>query len=256
MKYLTLILFGFAGILALAVGCQDSGSSIPTSPTLSRETLGETGSLGPAGQQSSNRMSSGRDSRSSESDSVSEDSISEESSSDDPSSDDSSSDDSNSDDSGSSVGDSSRLQGVLFELGTCRGPSLPCTLTLGSGKVLINEDTRLDIEPMLAEGVSGVQFLSVLTAGLPLKARGSGDPLVATRVRIDDELKAQGRVSSAGADLFVLQVNDDPSAPTLTFRLLTGVALPASELVRIEANVPADLSASPIVFEVFAIQPR
>ena len=167
-----------------------------------------------------------------------------------------SSDDNSSDDDGQ---EDARVRGLLFELGDCETVTAPpCTLTIKATQVQITEDTRLDIEP---ENIERVMFdtsvASLTELGLPMRARGSDSSgmFVATRVRIDDELKASGIASGPdAAGVFALQVNGDMSAPLIRFILsLPGLQDPTDgDNVRIEANVPSDLT-SHVVYEVFDI---
>lgn len=153
--------------------------------------------------------------------------------------------------------DEARVRGLLFALGDCAGAAAPpCTLSVGSTLVQIGDTTRLDVEPLGLEDVDFALFVSSLTeTGLPMKAVGSGgSPLIATRVRIDDELTATGVVSGPdAAGVFTMIVNGDPVAPVIHFLLAGGASAPGAGMVRIEARVPANLTPT-IVYEAFEVE--
>jgi hypothetical protein len=150
-----------------------------------------------------------------------------------------------------------RVNGLLFDSGSCVSAAAPpCNVVIKDKSVTINEVTRLNVEPLGMWGASFVDFVSALTeTGLPMNARVTDDgTLIASQLSIRQELQAAGRVSGPdAAGVYTMQVNGDPSAPSILFRPLAGVRVSATGNVRIEANVPGDLT-SPIIYQAFEVE--
>ena len=165
--------------------------------------------------------------------------------SDDPSDDDSSDDDS----SGASGddGDGDRVRGLFFGVEVCPpGSGCVVKVRIKDTVVIVTDETRVDNEPALMEGLPPAELAELLADrfGLPLRARGvrSGDGLVALRFRIDDEIRATGEVvAPAMGCLGDMGLLARPTFPPLCFDL-SGLSAPAmGSTVRVEGIVPADL---------------
>ncbi len=199
-----------------------------------------------ASPDSSSALQLGQVSRHSDDDSSDDDSSDDDSSddsSDDNSSDDNSSDDNSSDDDGL---EDARVRGLL-SASTC--PIIPPEFTIDGRVVTTTAETRFDCEPGcnggLGEQLDADDFCAFILAGLPMRARGADDGsggIVATRVRIDDQIKVTGMISNASDDLaggFTLTL---ASGPPLSFVVDGGALIDtfaANSMVRVEGTVPS-----------------
>jgi hypothetical protein len=202
-------------------------------------------------------------------DSESEDSVSEDSESEDSVSEDSESEDSESEDSDSNGGeeaaegpddDGDRVDGLLSDFGSC-----PSSLTLdGTDVITTSEGTRFDCEPgcliggvVLEERLDADQFCQFLTLGLPVRVRGAvnGGGFDASRVRIDDEIKATGTISASSDELrsgavtaFTLSVIGVGDLPFVVGAGAEIDDFPAGDVVRVEGDVvpPLTIGGTPM----------
>ena len=194
-------------------------------------------------------------------DSVDDDSVDDESVDDDSVDDDSVDDESADDDSADDVGnggpvpagaEGSSVRGLLSLIEGC-----PSTLTIGGTPVVTNEGTRFDCEPGcggLEEGLDATTFCTFLAPGLPIKASGSdnGGVIDASRVRIDDEIKATGTIS-ADSSVLVAGASFTLTVDGLSLQFVVGAgasidAFAAGSVVRVEGLVPPLNLGVPPVF--------
>ena len=253
MKKMKHTLFGCAltALLCAAlliVGCSQDEEALPTGSTAfssSSELARATAPLAHKDSDSDDSESEDDDSE----DSESEDDDSEDSESVDDDSEDSESVDDDSVDDDSLDDNGTRVRDLLFAFAGCPDPP---TLTIGATSVMTTEATRFDCEPGcdgLEERLTAAEFCSYLTLGLPMRARGTdnGIGIDASRVRIDDEIKATGVISKASSDLsqgfeltvdvLVLLFEVDPGAEIDVFD--------AGATVRVEGIVPVLSLAGP-----------
>ena len=240
MKKMKHTLFGCAltALLCAAlliVGCSQDDEALPTGSTAFSSSSELARATAPLAHE---------DSDSEDSESVDDDSEDSESVDDDSESVD---DDSESVDDDSLDDDGSRVRDLLFDFAGCPDPP---TLTIGTTIVTTTEATRFDCEPGcdgLEEGLTAAEFCSYLTSGLPMRARGTDNPaggIDASRVRIDDEIKATGVISAASSTLgegvsFTLTVDGLPEP--LPFEVGPGATIDvfdAGATVRVEGIVP------------------
>ena len=169
--------------------------------------------------------------------------------SDDPSNDtnddDSSDDDSSDDTDGSSEND--RARGIFFGIEDCPSTDLGCVFAvrIKDTLVIVIEDTRIENEPAALTDLTPMELQVILTGrlGLPLRARGVsfGGGLVASELRIDDEIRATGEVVAPMDCLGGMALLVREMVPPLCFDL-SGLSPPAmGSTVRVEGIVPADL---------------
>jgi len=243
----------------LLPACSHDDDSLPTGPTgLSAVSSGSE--LGPATHSLAQEDSDSGDSESADDESVDDESVDDESvddeSVDDESVDDESVDDESVDDESvddESVDDESvddlgadddglSVRGLLFDFQGCPG-----SLTIDATLVATTDGTRFDCEPGcdgLEEVLDATAFCTFLAPGLPMRASGSdnGGVIEASRVRIDDEIKATGVISAGSAGLtpgtlFTLTVD----GLILTFEVGPGAEIDvfdAGATVRVEGMVP------------------
>jgi len=234
----------YAGLLLPA--CSRDDDSLPTGPTgLSAVSPGSE--LGPATVSLAHEDSDSGDSESADDESVDDESVDDESV-DDESVDDESVDDESVDDDTEDIDDlednGARVRDLLFAFAGC--PSPP-TLTIGATNVVTTEATRFDCEPGcdgLADELTPAELCSYLTPGLPMLAQGTDNAgaIDASRVRIDDEIKATGVILVGSSALapgtsFTLTVN----GLSLLFEVGPGAEIDvfdAGATVRVEGVVP------------------
>ena len=164
----------------------------------------------------------------------------------DDASDDVSDDDSSGGSSGPS-GDADRARGLFFGIEGCpAGFGCVLAVSIKDTLVFVTGETRVDNEPALVEDLPPSELAALLADrfGLPLRAPGvrNGDGLIASRFRIDDEIRATGEVVAPAigcvGDMGLLV---SPTFPPLCFDL-SGLGAPAvGSTVRVEGIVPADL---------------
>ena len=212
----------------LLAACSHDEDSLLTGPT-SASAVSSTSELGPATVSLAHEDDDSGDSESADDDSVDDDSV------DDESVDDESVDD-------ESVDDGLSVRGLLSDFQGC-----PTSLTIDATLVTTTDSTRFDCEPGcggLEEELDATAFCTFLAPGLPMKASGSdnGGVIEASRVRIDDEIKATGVISAGSAGLtpgtlFTLTVD----GLILTFEVGPGAEIDvfdAGATVRVEGMVP------------------
>ena len=220
----------------LLPACSHDDDSLPTGPTgLSAVSSGSE--LGPATHSLAQEDSDSGDSESADDESVDDESVDDESV-DDESVDDDTEDIDDLEDNGA------RVRDLLFAFAGC--PSPP-TLTIGATNVVTTEATRFDCEPGcdgLADELTPAELCSYLTPGLPMLAQGTDNAgaIDASRVRIDDEIKATGVILVGSSALapgtsFTLTVN----GLSLLFEVGPGAEIDvfdAGATVRVEGVVP------------------
>jgi len=217
----------------LLAACSHDEDSLLTGPT-SASAVSSTSELGPATVSLAHEDDDSGDSESDDDESVDDDSV------DDESVDDDSVDDDSVDD--ESVDDGLSVRGLLSDFQGC-----PTSLTIDATLVTTTDSTRFDCEPGcggLEEELDATAFCTFLAPGLPMKASGSdnGGVIEASRVRIDDEIKATGVISAGSAGLtpgtlFTLTVD----GLILTFEVGPGAEIDvfdAGATVRVEGMVP------------------
>ena len=227
----------FAALLLPA--CSHDEDNLPTGPT-GLSPVSSRSELGPATVSLAHEDDDSGDSESDDDESADDESVDDESvddeSVDDESVDDESVDDLGADDDGLSV------RGLLFDFQGCPG-----SLTIDATLVATTDGTRFDCEPGcdgLEEVLDATAFCTFLAPGLPMRASGSdnGGVIEASRVRIDDEIKATGVISAGSAGLtpgtlFTLTVD----GLILTFEVGPGAEIDvfdAGATVRVEGMVP------------------
>jgi len=217
----------------LLAACSHDEDSLLTGPT-SASAVSSTSELGPATVSLAHEDDDSGDSESDDDESVDDDSV------DDESVDDDSVDDDSVDD--ESVDDGLSVRGLLSDFQGC-----PTSLTIDATLVTTTDSTRFDCEPGcggLEEGLDATAFCTFLAPGLPIKAsvNDNGGVIEASRVRIDDEIKATGVISAGSAGLtpgtlFTLTVD----GLILTFEVGPGAEIDvfdAGATVRVEGMVP------------------
>ena len=217
----------------LLAACSHDEDSLLTGPT-SASAVSSTSELGPATVSLAHEDDDSGDSESDDDDSVDDESV------DDDSVDDDSVDDDSVDD--ESVDDGLSVRGLLSDFQGC-----PTSLTIDATLVTTTDSTRFDCEPGcggLEEGLDATAFCTFLAPGLPIKAsvNDNGGVIEASRVRIDDEIKATGVISAGSAGLtpgtlFTLTVD----GLILTFEVGPGAEIDvfdAGATVRVEGMVP------------------
>ena len=229
MKWIALLAFALM-IAGSFVACGDDATST-TAPSVASADAAVTGLA-------STRSHGGGDD---DSDDASDDV------SDDDSSDDDSSDDDSSGGSSGPSGDADRARGLFFGIEGCpAGSDCVLAVRIKDTLVFVTGETRVDNEPALVEDLPPSELAALLADrfGLPLRARGvtNGDGLVASRFRIDDEIRATGEVVAPAMGC----VGDMGLLVSLTFPPLcfdlSGLGAPAvGSTVRVEGIVPADL---------------
>lgn len=231
MKWLFALAFVVA-VATLFVACGDEGAT--TSPTGTSSVSGDRGAVALADARAHGDDDSSDDASDDDSDDPS----------DDDSDDDASSDDDSSDDDGSGD-DGDEARGLFFGVEACPADAPACVLAIRikDTLVVVTDETRIDNEPALMENLTPAELLALIDGrfGLPLRARGvaSGSGVVASRIRIDDEIRASGAVVSPASGCNIsLAVRDGVvlcfSAPGLEIP-------PVGSQVRIEGLVPVDL---------------
>ena len=233
MKWIALLAFALM-IAGSFVACGDDATST-TAPSVASADAAVTGLA-------STRSHGGGDD---DSDDASDD-VSDDDSSDDDSSDDDSSDDDSSGGSSGPSGDADRARGLFFGIEGCpAGSDCVLAVRIKDTLVFVTGETRVDNEPALVEDLSPSELAALLLGrfGLPLRARGvrNGDGLVASRFRIDDEIRATGEVVAPAGCVGDMGLLVSPTFPPLCFDL-SGLGAPAvGSTVRVEGIVPADL---------------
>lgn len=228
----------FVGFLFAA--CQDGGSS----PTGATSVKAETGPLATTAVSASHSSSNGSSAEEDDDESEDEDSEDDEDGeSDDVSADDDSDDDSIDDDE-SEDADDSEVKGLFFGTEAC--PTADCVLALQikDALVVVTSETEIVNEAAGGAPVSPSSLEALVTGhpGLPMKAKGSseGEALVASKLRIGDEIRATGEVvpGAPGCDFgLVVELQN------LCFGLSPEVPPPAAgATVRVEGLVPSDFA--------------
>ena len=202
----------------LLAACSHDEDSLLTGPT-SASAVSSTSELGPATVSLAHEDDDSGDSESDDDESVDDDSVDDE-----------------------SVDDGLSVRGLLSDFQGC-----PTSLTIDATLVTTTDSTRFDCEPGcggLEEELDATAFCTFLAPGLPMKASGSdnGGVIEASRVRIDDEIKATGVISAGSAGLtpgtlFTLTVD----GLILTFEVGPGAEIDvfdAGATVRVEGMVP------------------
>jgi len=237
----------------LLPACSHDDDSLPTGPTgLSAVSPGSE--LGPATVSLAHEDDDSGDSESVDDDSVDDESVDDESVDDESVDDDSVDDDSVDDESvdDDSVDDGLSVRGLLSDFQGC-----PTSLTIDATLVTTTDSTRFDCEPGcggLEEELDATAFCTFLAPGLPMKASGNdnGGVIEASRVRIDDEIKATGTIS-ADSSVLVAGASFTLTVDGLSLQFVVGDgasidAFAAGSVVRVEGLVPP---LSPGVSPVF-----
>ena len=227
----------------LLAACSHDEDSLLTGPT-SASAVSSTSELGPATVSLAHEDDDSGDSESDDDDSVDDESV------DDDSVDDDSVDDDSVDD--ESVDDGLSVRGLLSDFQGC-----PTSLTIDATLVTTTDSTRFDCEPGcggLEEGLDATAFCTFLAPGLPMKASGNdnGGVIEASRVRIDNEIKATGTIS-ADSSVLVAGSSFTLTVDGLSLQFVVGdgasiAAFTAGSVVRVQALVPP---LSPVVPPVF-----
>ena len=234
MKPSTLLKAGAALFLAVCValfapGCQDDGASLTgaSSVSSSPETAGFATSAVSASHSGPEDDPSDDPSEDDSSDDTSEDETS------DDVSEDQASDD-----------DDAEARGLFFGIEACPAvDGCVVALRIKDTMVVLTSDTEI-VNQANGDQIVPLEGLVTLVGGhigLPMKAEGTsqGGVLVASKLRIQDEIRATGMaVAAAGCD-FGLDVRGE----VLCFELATGEGAPAlGSTVRVEGLVPSDFS--------------
>ena len=227
----------------LLAACSHDEDSLLTGPT-SASAVSSTSELGPATVSLAHEDDDSGDSESDDDDSVDDESV------DDDSVDDDSVDDDSVDD--ESVDDGLSVRGLLSDFQGC-----PTSLTIDATLVTTTDSTRFDCEPGcggLEEGLDATAFCTFLAPGLPIKAsvNDNGGVIEASRVRIDNEIKATGTIS-ADSSVLVAGASFTLTVDGLSLQFVVGDgasidAFAAGSVVRVEGLVPP---LSPGVSPVF-----
>lgn len=232
----------FVGFLLAA--CQDGGSSLTGATSMKAET-GPLATTAVSASHSGSNGSSAEEEDDESEDEDEDDASDEDDDSDDVGEDDDDSDDDDSiDDDESEQADDSDIKGLFFGTEAC--PTADCVLALRIKDALVVVTSETEIVNEAAGGalVSPFSLEALVTGhpGLPMKAEGSseGGDLVASKLRIGDEIRATGEVvpGAPGCDFgLVVQLQD------LCFGLSPEVPPPAAgTTVRVEGLVQSDFA--------------
>ncbi len=228
MKWIAMVVAAVFAALVF-VGCGDDGVSATAPSIVSGDAAGVALASSRAHSDGDDASGDSPDDDGDDDDSDDDDSDDDDSNDDDSDDDDSNDDDSNRGSSGSD-GDDARVRGLFFGIESCP-PELDCVVAVRvkDTLVIVTNETRVDNEPALVERLPPSELSSLLGdhLGLPLRARGvdGGGGLVASELRIDDEIHATGMVvtPATGCEMSLLVRGSVP----LCFALSPGLSAPA-----------------------------